>query len=262
MTAAYSKASAPATSPGHTNPQLFGFDATERLVAVEFSDPDGAEISQRQKDGSTTMRRENFSPFFWSADGGERVSGSLSLKPLVKSPDWPAHLEARSRQKGRVTFALSDPAQQFLTQSGRTLFKGMEAEELNRLQRDIENTTTEGFDFSSAERDAITAIFATGMIFDAWHCGSPPTIRPRISPSIPLRRASPKCSPKGSKSNSTGTIRSGSAARPKSLTDFSLILPTRETFLQVDARSTPLPNLRSGPRYLAASMIRIVSAST
>ncbi len=140
------------------NPQLFGFDTTERLVAVEFSEPDGVEIYQRHTDGSTTMRRENFSPFFWSADEGERLSGSLPLNHLVKSPDWPAHLEARSRQKGRVTFALSDPVQQFLTQSGHTLFKGMEAEELNRLQLDIETATTEGFDFSSAERDAITAI--------------------------------------------------------------------------------------------------------
>jgi len=140
------------------NQQLFGFDATERLVAVEFSQPDAIEIFQRSADGTTTQTRETLTPFLWSTSDGAELSGDLPLDHLVTATNWPEFGALRTRHKGQPSFALNDPVQQFLTTSGRTLFKGMDFEELRRMQVDIETATTEGYDFSSAERDAITAI--------------------------------------------------------------------------------------------------------
>ena len=55
-------------------------------------------------------------------------------------------------------FASNDPVQQYLTARGRTLFKGMRFEDLRRLQIGIETTVSDGFEFSSPERDAIAAV--------------------------------------------------------------------------------------------------------
>ncbi len=141
------------------NQQLFGFDATANIVAVEFADPNIAEVFVRRDDGSTEVRREVFSPFLWNSTEGESLTGDLPLSHVLRLPDWNSLQEARDRlQKAGACFALNDPVQQYLTLTGRTLFKGMTFERLRRLQLDIETASTEGFEFSSAERDAITAI--------------------------------------------------------------------------------------------------------
>ena len=49
------------------NKQLFGFDGMERIVAVEFSVPNQIDIFVRESDGSTSIRREEFSPFLWTS---------------------------------------------------------------------------------------------------------------------------------------------------------------------------------------------------
>jgi len=141
------------------NQQLFGFDPTENIVAVEFSEPNLAEVYLREADGSTAVRREEFSPYFWNAATGEPLAGDASLNHLVKASDWLSYQNGRAElQKSGAVFAINDPVQQYLTSSGRTLFKGMAFEDLRRLQLDIETASTEGFEFSSAERDAVTAI--------------------------------------------------------------------------------------------------------
>jgi len=141
------------------NQQLFGFDPTEGIVAVEFSEPESVEVFLRRADGSTEIKREKFSPFFWSSEVGEPLTGDQPLDHLVKTADWLSYQNARAElQKSGAVFAINDPVQQYLTASGRTLFKGMTFEDLRRLQLDIETASTEGFEFSSAERDAITAI--------------------------------------------------------------------------------------------------------
>jgi hypothetical protein len=57
-------------------------------------------------------------------------------------------------------FFLSDPVQQYLSLTGRTLYKGMRFEDLVRFQLDIETTVSEGFEFPSAQRegDRITLV--------------------------------------------------------------------------------------------------------
>jgi len=129
------------------------------IVAVEFSEPDSVELFMRRADESTEIKREKFSPFFWNSEKGEPLAGEQPLDHLVKTADWASHQSARAElQKSGAVFAINDPVQQYLTASGRTLFKGMAFEDLRRLQLDIETASTAGFEFSSAERDAITAI--------------------------------------------------------------------------------------------------------
>ncbi len=140
------------------NEQLFGADSTERIVAAEFEEPDRVSVFVRQPDGSTQTQCGQLSPFLWNSETGARLKGALRLNHLLRLDDWNAFQNARSTLKGSPNFALNDPVQQYLTASGRTLFKGMVFEDLRRMQIDIETASSEGFEFSSAERDAITAI--------------------------------------------------------------------------------------------------------
>ena len=142
------------------NKQLFGFDAMERIVAVEFSAPNQVEIFVREPDGSTSIRREEFSPFLWTSSAGIPLEGALTLDQLMTFPEWRGYQEARTRLSKAETplFAFNDPVQQYLTISGRTLFKGMRFEDLRRLQIGIQTTFSAGHTFSGPDRDAITAI--------------------------------------------------------------------------------------------------------
>lgn len=97
------------------------------------------DIFLREKDGTTRVQQERFSPYLWlgtSADGVEELEGQLPLKYLAQYNTWDEYLEARGnwQRSGEMTFSLNDPVQQYLTVSGRTLFKGMVIEDLRRLQ--------------------------------------------------------------------------------------------------------------------------------
>lgn len=141
------------------NQQLFGFDTTSGIVAVEFAETTMAQVFVRMPDGSTVTFDEPFQPFLWNTSEGEPLAGGLPLCHLLRLPDWDALQAAKSRlQSSGPVFVFNDPVQQYLTQTGRTLFKGLTFEDLRRLQLDIETASTEGFEFSSAERDPITAI--------------------------------------------------------------------------------------------------------
>ena len=142
------------------NKQLFGFDTTEGIVAVEFFAPDRVQIFSRETDGSTSLRSEEFAPFLWNSSEGTPLEGTLALGKLITFPDWRSYQEARARfaKEGTPFFASNDPVQQYLTSSGRTLFKGMRFEDLRRLQIDIKTAISPGFEFSSPERDAVIAV--------------------------------------------------------------------------------------------------------
>ena len=99
------------------NKQLFGFDGMERIVAVEFSVPNQIDIFVREPDGSTAIRREEFSPFLWTSSAGIPLEGALTFDQLMTFPDWRSYQEARSRlaKEGTPLFAFNDPVQQYLT---------------------------------------------------------------------------------------------------------------------------------------------------
>src|SRR5205823_2700593 len=96
------------------------------------------------------IRRETLRPFLWSDSPIEasgittrQLEGDLPLRFLIECESWGAFTKLRSGFKGGAgkAFALGDPVQQFLLQSGMTLFKGMEFADVRRLQLATEGST-------------------------------------------------------------------------------------------------------------------------
>ncbi len=145
------------------NPALFGHDPEPGIVAVEFDPTGAALVYRREPDGATTMTPHAFAPYAWSSEstgGALALAGGLPLAFLRRFESWSALQAARAetRSGGRTSFFLNDPVQQFLTLSGKTLFKEMTFESLRRLQLDIETCCADGFEFSNPERDPLAAI--------------------------------------------------------------------------------------------------------
>ena len=91
----------------------------------------------------------------------EELSGNHALRYLVEFADWPAFLDAvRSAEESGARFhRLRSPIEQYLVRSGRTLFKRMVFEDLQRLQVDIETT---GFDPRDPESQVIVVALKFG----------------------------------------------------------------------------------------------------
>lgn len=135
----------PQADPFTDNELLFGFDPTPGIVAVEFSPPNSVQIYTRSPaDGRTFRHRETFMPFLWEQNG----TGPDMVVYYFGS--WRRFLEA-AREPSRAQHALHDPVHQYLTQSGRTLFKGMRFEDLRRMQIDIETSLSADYAFSNPE---------------------------------------------------------------------------------------------------------------
>jgi len=174
---------APARSDGagesETDPLLFGEGRTAGIVAVEPA-PDGGMLLYLADGDTRRTQRVPFSPWLLcgddytqAADGARDVSplnGKGRLNRLVTFDSWAAYQKAhKALAKAANTtasaptapfYGITDPVQQYLMQSGETLFKDMTFEEVRRLQVDIECLTTPGYDFCNADRegDAIIAI--------------------------------------------------------------------------------------------------------
>jgi DNA polymerase I len=124
------------------NHALFGLDATPRIVAVELLGDDQVKVYRRAEDGVGTVAEQTpLAPFLWLAGEqagivSEPLAGGLPYDRLVHCTGW-AHftrLRAQLRDSGVTHFAFTDPVQQYLTASGRTLFKGLEFSALRRWQ--------------------------------------------------------------------------------------------------------------------------------
>ena len=148
------------SDPFAANQQLFGADPMAAIVSVEYVEPGSAAVFRRQPDGSTRATLEPFRPFLWNATQGEPLEGGLALKHLTEFPDWNTLQQERARlsQTKQAHFVLNDPVQQFLTFTGRTLFKGLDFSDLRRLQIDVETLTPESFGLANPVRDPIAAI--------------------------------------------------------------------------------------------------------
>lgn len=142
---------------------LFGHDPEPRLVAAEPHPDGGVLLYKREESGITSCRHEKFSPFFWIAlplPGSRRLEGNLHYNHLLFCESWKAWeaLKKELKAAGVDFYAPSDPVQQYLLASGKTLFKDMAFDDLRRLQLDIETCTDEGFEFSNPDRDPLAAI--------------------------------------------------------------------------------------------------------
>jgi DNA polymerase I len=129
-----------------TNTLLFGADPMPRIVAIELGDTGTVKVYRREKDGSTITDIEEFHPFVWLdsdvTDLGidaEKLEGDLRYGWRISVNSWKELIALRNGLKnaGRSFFALSDPVQHYLTRTGRTLFKDLPFEHLNRLQLEV-----------------------------------------------------------------------------------------------------------------------------
>jgi DNA polymerase, archaea type len=165
---------------------LFGHDPTPRLVAVQSLRP-GEEtghammrVYQRQEIGAGLHTEDvPFYPFFFLTDirllhGFPRdkfrcktLRGSNAYRYLVVFTTWQTHWDAVSHI-AKVTgtkddtpdhlYLIPNPAQQYLLQTGRTLFKAMTFDEVHRLQLDIEVYTVGTFPHAQRPEDRIILI--------------------------------------------------------------------------------------------------------
>ena len=145
------------------NSALFGGDPATRIVSVELTGENEVHVYRRPADGRPTeVECARFQPFLWLAGeqegiDSEPLAGGLSFDRLVRCAGWGdfkalQNVTLRARSGVRY-FSLNDPVQQYLTASGRTLFKGMDFTELRRMQIDIETYCTEGYEFPNADRE-------------------------------------------------------------------------------------------------------------
>ncbi len=161
---------------------LYGHSDLGGVVAIESLPRSTAPLVRlfRREGRKLLQQDEPFSPFLLAAESlakacpvqhvRKQLKGKGPLSCRMSFASWKAFQDARSwlqthsgESPGSPSapyLAITDPARQFMLQSGVTLFKGMRFEELSRMQFDIECVTTPGFDFCNAERegDQIVAI--------------------------------------------------------------------------------------------------------
>ena len=144
-----------ASSPSLDSPITFleGLDSTPRIIAVE-SIRDGQMAVYRRGDTGSLIREDiAFRPWLiavssepWSSQRTpveiETLHGEHPLRYLITFSNWTVFQDAvRTARENRETFFdLSSAVDQFLMYTGRTLFKGMVFNDLNRMQLDIETT--------------------------------------------------------------------------------------------------------------------------
>jgi DNA polymerase elongation subunit (family B) len=174
-----------APEPDAYDVALYGRDRTERIVGLHLVAPgdDGVErMRVYRRTGPDTVEHEDapFYPFFFLSDADllrdfprdrfrfQELGGEGFFRWLVVFPNrsayWDAlrHIErvtdTNAKRPEEVYFAGS-PEQQYLMQTGRTLFKGMPFEDLYRMQLDIETYASAG-GFPNAERpgDAVIIV--------------------------------------------------------------------------------------------------------
>lgn len=129
------------------NKVLFGHDPEERIVAIGIDANGDARVYSRGKNGGVTNRVEKLRPFFWADSEAtderletRKLAGDLMFGFLSQCADWEHFSALRNGLKntGVVSFSYNDAVLQYLLQTGKTLFKGMEFDELHRVQIAIE----------------------------------------------------------------------------------------------------------------------------
>ncbi len=163
---------------------LYGRDPAERIVGLHLvPGADGTErmrVYRRTGPAAVEHADEPFYPFFFLADAEllrgfprerfrfQELGGEGYFRWLVVFPSRGAHWDA-VRHVERVTetaakrpeevYFPGPPEQQYLMQTGRTLFMGMAFDDLHRMQLDIETYSSTG-GFPDAERpgDAVIIV--------------------------------------------------------------------------------------------------------
>ncbi len=159
------------------NPTLFGHDEETNIVAVHAHGDSLVRIYKRSGD-IVDHRDEDFFPFFHLSDKRfienfpekywlKKLDGSNFYQYLCAFPSVPILWDAVNFVLRKLTkefkanysshldtehiFLRPDMNTQYLLQSGKTMFKGMQFEELHRMQIDIETYSKE-YRFSRADK--------------------------------------------------------------------------------------------------------------
>jgi DNA polymerase, archaea type len=152
---------------------LFGADSEKGIVAVEPVGQGTMRLFIRDGEDLQT-RDEIFTPFMLVEDEelmkgfkkpyqAEKLSSGNEYKYLILFEAWDDCQKARTFLQNKTGDSasspqspylfLSDPVQQFLLFTGKTLFKGLEFKDVHRLAMDIETACATGYEFSNPERE-------------------------------------------------------------------------------------------------------------
>ena len=162
-----------AATPAATRPDalsdadlLSGHDPTERLVGIHAEGPAAVRLYTRHPDGRVTSETAAVHPFLFLTDAAllagfrrarvQRLAGDGPFAHVAVFPDRGAqfdalrHIERAAAAEAEGTrpsdvYTVGGPEQQYLMQTGRTLFKGMTFDEVRRMQLDIEVVARNGF---------------------------------------------------------------------------------------------------------------------
>lgn len=161
--------------PLDTEQLLYGSDPLTHLVAVEPAGPSRMRL-YRRTEAENEVLEDEFRPWLLALDDDpwrairsrpavHQLAGDHPYQFLVEFPSWPALLDASrgAEDTGLAFFRLRSPVEQYLVQSGRTLFKGMVFDDTRRLQLDIETT---GFDARQPDTRVIVAAISTSDGFE------------------------------------------------------------------------------------------------
>ena len=182
---------------------LAGRDPMRGLLDVEpvrgaSSDPALVRLYVRDGEGRTQTREAALHPFFFLSDrtllGGldraryriQRLRGEAFFRHVVAFDtfgdyhDALRHIERRTEARDKrpdEVYLVGSPAVQYLMQTGRTCFKGMDFADLRRLQLDIEVASDAGFPNAERREDEVIIVAlsdATGWqrLLDARTLGS------------------------------------------------------------------------------------------
>lgn len=154
------------------NRLLFGHDETPGIVAAELAGR-FIRLFIRTPEG-VLFRDDPFHPFILLESQRlldafpheftiSELDGEGEYRFVARFTDWRDCMAARdflAKRTGKTPSApdapymfISDPVHQHLLATGKTLFKGMEFDTLNRLALDIETACAPGFEFSNPNRE-------------------------------------------------------------------------------------------------------------
>ena len=155
-----------ARDPGAADALLYGHDETEGIVAVHRVHAGAVRVYRRLSDTEVVESEEPVHPFFFLSDIDllasfprarfryQELEGDGFFRYLCVFPDQNAYWDAMrvvekavgtEKQRPDEVYTPGSVEQQYLTQTGRTLFKGMPFEALKRLQIDLEVYGPTGF---------------------------------------------------------------------------------------------------------------------
>jgi DNA polymerase, archaea type len=129
--------------------QLFGDDQTTGIVAVERAGESAVRV-YRRVNGFVREEREELRPWLLTAepdasqlvgmDAIEELEGDRVFRCRLVFSSWSAWGDAYrfARDNGIPIVTFPSPVEQYLVNSGRGLFRGMQFDELKRVQLDIE----------------------------------------------------------------------------------------------------------------------------